>query len=352
MALAALICLSAGPPAGAKRDGDPFKLYEQPGRMVTVASGSLSAYCTGSSGPTIVLETGYGGGTAYAWHKLQPLLARFARTCSYDRAGYGFSSLAKDSIRDLNHFVADLHDLLTSLHERQPYVLVGHSNGGLIVGAYADRFPGQVAGLVFLDAAVVLEETPLTLLSAEDEASLGRRLGSIRGCLDRMQSARRAQVPAPHDPCLNSNSFGQLPPRMAAAAFASMSKPDYWRSYLSETENNYRGVLSHQAMELLPHKWRNLAVRVVTADIAQMSDEESAKAYGLSPNDHDALAAARANRVQWETRQSLICEQSTDCEAERIRVADHYVQNAAPEQVAGIIEGLTNSIRSKMRASH
>lgn len=50
-------------------------------------------YCVGSGGPTVILETGFGGGTYSAWHELQPRLGKVTRTCSYDRAGYGFSEL-------------------------------------------------------------------------------------------------------------------------------------------------------------------------------------------------------------------------------------------------------------------
>lgn len=68
--------------------------------MAAVRGGKkLSMYCVGAGWPVVILETGFGGGAYHAWHKLQPLLGRVARTCSYDRAGYGFSELGGDLFR-------------------------------------------------------------------------------------------------------------------------------------------------------------------------------------------------------------------------------------------------------------
>ena len=105
-----------------------YALFEQPGKMVKITHGAkLSLYCTGSGLPTVVLESGFGGGTYDEWHMLQPRLAHVARTCSYDRAGYGFSELGTDLPRDIRHDVRDLHSLLRNswrarpLYPRRPF---------------------------------------------------------------------------------------------------------------------------------------------------------------------------------------------------------------------------------------
>ena len=155
--IAGALTYSTTVPAQAPSDG--YALFEQPGRMVKLPQGiRLSMYCAGAGGPTVILETGFGGGAYLAWHELQPRLARFTRTCSYDRAGYGFSELGDDLPRDTRHDVMDLHALLVASGEPGPYILVGHSDGGHIIGAFADLFPQQVAGLVFLDASVLLDK--------------------------------------------------------------------------------------------------------------------------------------------------------------------------------------------------
>jgi hypothetical protein len=71
-----------------------------------------------------------------------------------------------------------------------------------------------------------------------------------------------------------------------------------------------------------------------------LPDADFAKPYGISPTDHEAMSAARANRTMWENRQARVCELSDDCRVDRIPTAEHYVQNASPERAAGIITAL------------
>ncbi len=154
VALAAL--LAAPPLAGvafqefaAARDRDALP---PPGRLVDVGDGRrMHLRCAGAGGPTILLE---GGATAFvaAWDWIQPALARHARVCAYDRAGLGWSDPATGRL-DGAHAVERLHTLLARAGERGPFVLVGHSLGGALVRLYADRHPGDVAGLVLIDPA-------------------------------------------------------------------------------------------------------------------------------------------------------------------------------------------------------
>jgi pimeloyl-ACP methyl ester carboxylesterase len=233
-------------------------LFAKPGKMVPVGKESrLSMYCVGDGAPTIILESGFGGGAAATWMRLQPLLGKLTRTCSYDRAGYGFSQLGSNLPRDLNQAVADLDVLLERSGETPPYILVGHSNGGLIIGAFADLHPNKVAGLVFLDAAVALQEDPARLADQPSlDGALRAHLDKIRRCLKR---AEAGLVPASGDECVDPSWYSTLPADLAAAEIANRSKPDYWRAYLSEAENNYSSALSQQARALLP---LHLPVRV------------------------------------------------------------------------------------------
>ena len=162
--------------------------------MVKISHGAkLSLYCRGGGSPTVVLESGFGGGTYEEWHMLQPRLADVTRTCSYDRAGYGFSELGADLPRNIQHDVLDLHTLLKASGERGPYILVGHSDGGHIIGAYTDLYPNEVAALVFLDAAVLLDKEQLS--GPKEKPSLDMRryydskLAEIRECLKRAETS-------------------------------------------------------------------------------------------------------------------------------------------------------------------
>jgi pimeloyl-ACP methyl ester carboxylesterase len=121
------------------------------GKLVGIGGGrSLYLVCEGAGSPTVVLEAGLGGGSE-AWSAVQPQLARSTRTCSYDRAGLG-SSLAIRGVHDAADEVADLERLLEHAQIAPPYVLVGHSYGGLLVRLFANAHRTQTAGVVLVDA--------------------------------------------------------------------------------------------------------------------------------------------------------------------------------------------------------
>ena len=105
--------------------------------------------CTGSGSPTVLLESGLGGATS-SWDLLRPLLAAHTQVCSYDRAGLGFSDPARRPSTSAN-ITDDLHRLLAAASIKPPYVLVGHSTGGLHVRFYAATYPSDVAGMVLVD---------------------------------------------------------------------------------------------------------------------------------------------------------------------------------------------------------
>jgi pimeloyl-ACP methyl ester carboxylesterase len=121
------------------------------GRLVAIGGGrSLFVRCVGSGTPSVILEAGLGGGAA-DWRHVQPELGRTTRTCAYDRAGVG-SSVAPPGVRDARDEIDDLRRLLDEAHIEPPYVLVGHSYGGLLARLFAHAHPTQAAGMVLVDA--------------------------------------------------------------------------------------------------------------------------------------------------------------------------------------------------------
>jgi pimeloyl-ACP methyl ester carboxylesterase len=132
------------------REAADAKAYPMPGQLIDVGGHSLHLHCTGSGTPTVVLEPGAGEMSSnLGW--IAPAVARDTRVCVYDRAGHGWSQPA-DTVQDGAQIATDLHTLLRRANVPGPYVLAGHSFGGLYVLAFAARYPDEVAGMVLVDS--------------------------------------------------------------------------------------------------------------------------------------------------------------------------------------------------------
>jgi pimeloyl-ACP methyl ester carboxylesterase len=130
-----------------------------PGALYDVGGHSLHLHCTGTGSPTVVLASGLGGSSPL-WTRIADGTAATARVCAYDRAGQGWSDDAP-APQDSAAVARDLHALLAAAGESGPYVLAGHSTGGVYALTYAARYPEQVAGLVLLDSTSPYQFTVL-----------------------------------------------------------------------------------------------------------------------------------------------------------------------------------------------
>jgi len=124
-----------------------------------VGGRSLYLECAGKGSPTVVMDAGLGN-THETWQAVAPAVRKLTRTCTYDRANLGKSD-STSKPRTSADVVADLHRLLAAAHIRPPYLLVGHSFGGLNVRLFAAEHPTEVSGIILVDP------TPTTFLSGE-----------------------------------------------------------------------------------------------------------------------------------------------------------------------------------------
>lgn len=122
-----------------------------PGRLIEVGSQTMHIDCAGQGVPAVILDSGLGD-SYLSWRKVQPPIAKFARVCSYDRAGIGYSDPSSQP-RTARAIAEQLHALLHAAGVAPPYVLVGHSMGGFDVRLYASLYRSEVAGMVLVDAS-------------------------------------------------------------------------------------------------------------------------------------------------------------------------------------------------------
>lgn len=127
------------------------RAYPPPGQKVDVGGYRLHLFCVGEGSPTVVIETGWGDWSATWSSWVQPEAAKTTRVCTYDRAGMGWSEPGPLP-RTAEHMAEELHVLLQRAGIPGPYVLVGHSAGGLTMRVFADRYAADVAGLVLIDS--------------------------------------------------------------------------------------------------------------------------------------------------------------------------------------------------------
>lgn len=118
-------------------------------KMVDIGTHKLHLQCTGTGRPTIVIDTGIGE-TTQSWAPMIEALSSERRVCAYDRAGYGKSEPGPMP-RDSRKAADELHLLLTNSSEDGPFLLLGHSLGGLNMQVYANNYPDEVNGLILLD---------------------------------------------------------------------------------------------------------------------------------------------------------------------------------------------------------
>lgn len=136
--------------------GDP------PGKMYNLGGYDLQMYCTGKGSPAVIIDTGLGS-SSMEWLGIQHTIGKNTRTCTYDRAGYGWSDEGPGP-RDAALLASELHELLGKAAVEPPYVMVGHSFGGYVVQYFAETHTDAVAGMVLVESSHPQQVTRLKAL--------------------------------------------------------------------------------------------------------------------------------------------------------------------------------------------
>jgi pimeloyl-ACP methyl ester carboxylesterase len=201
------------------------RTFSPPGEMVDVGHHSLHINCSGQGSPTVILEAANLGMSAH-WVRVQQQLAQTTRVCAYDRAGMGWSERSPEP-RDAKQVTGELHTLLKDADTEGPYMLVGHSYGGLYARMYAARYSEEVAGVVLVDSSHPEQFTRSPEGRAMYEQT--RRLGAVIPFLTRFGVIRLFNVYPAHP---------DLPPQQRAQieAFNSSTRQ------LSATAEEFRAT--------------------------------------------------------------------------------------------------------------
>jgi pimeloyl-ACP methyl ester carboxylesterase len=199
--------------------------YPMPGQLINVGAHRLHLHCTGSGSPTVVLQPGGGDfSSGMAW--IAPAVASETRVCVYDRAGRGWSEPA-DSPQDAAQIATDLHTLLQRGNVPGPYVLVGHSFGGLYVLTYADRYPDEVAGMVLVDST-----NPAT--QADPENAIAYDGGSYDAVTDRVAALGAVAARVGLVRVLGGFGYGDLPAQSRDEVRAKTATAVYASGWIDE----------------------------------------------------------------------------------------------------------------------
>ena len=235
-AASALLALSvAAAPARTQAipSADQFEPYTHPQKLVEIAPGlRLNLYCTGSGSPTVVMDAGFGA-SASTWVFVQPAVAGLTRVCSYDRAGEAWSDPGPLP-RTSSAIVADLHAALSASGKSPPYVLVGHSFGGLNMTLYTYLHREHIIGLVEVDPAVAGQDVRLS----EEIPALGNQEYQVNSQTLELERkcANLARAGALADPAQQTQTRCSLDGPPAAADFFA-TRASQWETLASEAEN-------------------------------------------------------------------------------------------------------------------
>jgi pimeloyl-ACP methyl ester carboxylesterase len=197
-----------------------------PEEHIAVGAWQVQAAEQGSGRYTVIFESGFGTGLD-TWREVAPEVAKSAHVMSYSRAGHG-SSDPRPEPRSILQSSRELDQLVTAAGLKPPFILVGHSYGGLLARAFALRHPGQVAGMVLVDPADERFNPGLRRLDARRAADDDRQFDALVPA--RFRAEYDALKPVLDRGALPSPLDGKLPdvPVVVLTSVQQLDKPEFF----------------------------------------------------------------------------------------------------------------------------
>lgn len=318
---------------------DPSLLpYMNLSDTVTLADGRRIHFtCMGTGSPTVILTAGMGD-WGVTWNQVQPQIARQTRVCAWDRAGFGFS----DSSRAEQTITATTDDLGAALdrgHFRPPFVLVGHSLGGLETLVLADRRPHQIAGIVLVDPSVPDQAAEMRASAPAMAAALGPLLSTnvalLRHCSEEIRNGTIAIGTPDPDGCL------QYPSTYPAALSAVLARLDSDPTRLA-TEASLLANFERDATIAINPRRRYGSVPIIILSATDVQPPPP----GLSA---EAVAQMPAFQRRFIAAHDRLAALSTRGTNRLVTGTSHYIQRIKPDAVIQAVEEVVNQARTGPR---
>jgi pimeloyl-ACP methyl ester carboxylesterase len=316
--------LGAEPPAAADQAFEP---YAKPSTLAQLADGrSIHFRCVGSGSPTVILTAGIGDWST-SWRQIQPGVSALTRVCTWDRAGFGFSG-GSDLPQTIANTTADLWAALRAASIAGPYVLVGHSYGGLESVAFRDRHPEVVAGMVLIDPSFPDQDRRMRQVAPAFSAFMDRSIAGwvsqVGVCRDALV-ARRTSTSLP-DACAGLDAPAGYPDAMSHALGQLDLEPSRWSakaSLLASFTANLTGMAHAN------RRWGSIPVVVLSA--TQLEE--------LPPDIPEAARREAPRQFRtWQTEHRRLARFSTRGLHRFVPGAGHYIHRQRPEVVIQAIQ--------------
>ncbi|CAN5633276.1 alpha/beta hydrolase [soil metagenome] len=324
--------LLAATPDAAQAE-DLLGAYASPQTLVTLPDGrKLNFHCSGVGSPLVILDGGWSA-TVLTWRKVQPQVANLTRVCAMDRAGMGFSSPGPLP-RDTASIVADLHSALHIPGMPGPYVLVGHSLGGMNARLYASLYPDDVAGLVLVDPASPNQDKRFAAVSPTVAAVTGGEITSARRCADLARAGALKPGAAEWATCAGDPPT-DWPDALRAHVIAQHGDAAAARQRLSEIESVAEPDSSQ--VEQAKVSLGDIPLIVLTA-------EGTSKDPSIPLTDQVAMAKL------WSTMHDEAAALSTQGANRLVLGSGHNIQSEKPDVVVAAIAEVVATVRAKTAA--
>jgi pimeloyl-ACP methyl ester carboxylesterase len=322
-----VILVAAGAIYQAAASASDARQYPPPGQLFDVEGRQSHLYCSGEGSPTVILEAG-AGSPSLTWFPVQEKIAEFTRVCSYDRPGFGWSEPASAPLSS-EQVAANLHGLLEVAGVSGPYVLVGHSAGGVYARAFAHQYPTEVLGMVLVDSS---HESQNARFPARFQEYSARQNGMVRLCkvispVGAIRLAKLYHTMIPEN--ITSSNWG-------AAAMATM----YRTSYCDSSYDEMVAITEAFSQPGGPASLGDMPLIVLSAGgTFQEMPEAIVKAVGQDTLD-------QMEQVSQEMQQEL-ADLSSQGEQVIAKESSHYIQWDQPKLVIDAIREMVEQARTQ-----